>query len=171
MEVSVSSEETKQNSYQLNVRAPIMTSSSVLFLAFVFYAVLFDKYDFSSYERSINGDLKQFGVKCEFVLRQSTPAVIWILVCVFCVTTKRATTAAVMPGSRHEYLIAENQRILQNSLEQFVLHIFSQLIMVSYIDQDYLIIKLVPTFSFLFILGRILFFLGYPTYRAVGFLD
>ena len=167
--MSVSHREKQLLDYHLKIRSPLMVTTALVLSAVVSY--VFISIDLSSYQRSLSADINRFGLisKYEFVLRQSTPGVVWLLLCVLYCIYKRLITSNAIPGTRHEPLMAESQRILNNSLEQFVIHIFTLLILVSYIDQEHLIVKTVLVLNALFIIGRVLFWLGYPKYRAVGY--
>ncbi|XP_063961740.1 uncharacterized protein LOC129270029 [Lytechinus pictus] len=76
-------------------------------------------------------------------------------------------TAPVAP-SQKTFRIAE--RILQNTLEQTVLHVLTILALASSVDVDQL--YLIPCMVLIFCFGRLAFFVGYdydPLYRGVGF--
>ena len=84
-------------------------------------------------------------------------------------TLGAAPTAQVNP--KHEdFLVC--QRILQNTLEQTVLHIVAILALASSLQVEQL--SILPVLVFFFIIGRAAFFVGYlyldhPLYRAFGF--
>jgi uncharacterized MAPEG superfamily protein len=94
-------------------------------------------------------------------------AVVWSL---SQVSLTRAVTTAINPLSGHEAIIDKANRILTNSVEQFLLNFINQLIISTYLTEDKL--KLIPLLSLLFITGRIAFWIGYqiaPKYRSFGF--
>ncbi|XP_022103952.1 transmembrane protein 79-like [Acanthaster planci] len=71
-----------------------------------------------------------------------------------------------------EHLTGMKQRALQNTLEQTVIHVAAVLALSTYLEGDRL--KLVPISVFLFLCGRVTFYIGYlgtrnPLYRAFGF--
>ena len=144
-------EEKKLQEYFLKVLGPRVWSLSFLLLGVVSYVFINDFIDLSSYQRSLSEDINRFGVsaKYEFALRLSTPAVFWILLCVLYCIYKRVVTYNVIPGTAYEPLMAESQRIMNNSMEQFVLYMFTQLILVTYVQQVYFIVKLVVSLNVL----------------------
>jgi uncharacterized MAPEG superfamily protein len=94
-------------------------------------------------------------------------AIVWSLLQV---SLTRAVTNAINPLSGHEAIIDKANRILTNSVEQFLLNCINQLIISTYLTEDKL--KLIPLLSLLFITGRIAFWIGYqiaPKYRSFGF--
>lgn len=75
------------------------------------------------------------------------------------------------PLSGSEALIEKPVRILTNTVEQTILTVISQLVLSTYIRTEYM--YWMPFLVFLFVLGRILFMVGYmihPKFRGVGFV-
>lgn len=60
------------------------------------------------------------------------------------------------------------KNILQNSLEQSVFSLLSQLAMVVYLT-PVMTIRLIPIMNYLWFFARIAFMCGYPHYRGFGF--
>ena len=81
---------------------------------------------------------------------------------------KRFRTIAWNPLDGHEDICLADSKILLNTLEQTVLTIGTQLVLVTYLEPEY-IIKVIPSINIAFILGRVLFWIGYPRYRHFGF--
>ena len=133
----LSAKQVIQLDFHLKKRGPLLLSICFLFIGVVSYVLINDSIDLSSYQRSLSEDIKRFGVisKYEFALRQSTPAVLWLYFCVLYCMYSRLKTYNVVVGTRHKHRMAESQRILRNSLEQFFIHFFTLFIFVSYIDQ------------------------------------
>lgn len=93
---------------------------------------------------------------------------------IFYVISKRAGHGmkAVNPLSGNEHLVEAANKILRNTLEQFVFAFVNQLILVTHLPADYL--HVMPFLVFYFTFGRLAFFVGYvidPMYRTVGFLS
>ncbi|RWS01267.1 hypothetical protein B4U79_11065 [Dinothrombium tinctorium] len=111
--------------------------------------------------------LNTLPAKLEFVLKYQTPGLFTVLLCVFYVIMRRVTTPAINPMSGNEIYVEAASKILTNTLEQYVLHLVSQLILAAYIDGPTLI-KIVPLLAVFFFVGRITFIIGYPLQRAFG---
>ena len=84
------------------------------------------------------------------------------------VISKRVASPAILPTSGYEHLTQVANNIFRNSSEHFLMHMISQLILITYLTAEQTL-NLIPTLNLLFILGRILFFFGYPKYRSLGF--
>ena len=83
-------------------------------------------------------------------------------------TNLAAHPSAPVPPSMETFKIYE--RILQNTVEQTILHIIAVLALVSCLEVDQL--WLIPLLVLLFVVARAAFFIGYvasPLYRAFGF--
>lgn len=107
--------------------------------------------------------------KLEFVLCYQTLGIAWILFNMFYVISKRINSPTINPteADTSDLLVAKN--IMQNSIEQFVMSAFAQIISISFIDKAVLL-KVIPLINILFVIGRITFWLGYPKYRTFGFM-
>lgn len=81
---------------------------------------------------------------------------------------KRFRTVAWNPLDGNEDICLAESKILLNTLEQTVLTIGVQLVLVTYLQPEY-IIKVIPAINIAFIIGRVLFWIGYPRYRHFGF--
>jgi len=95
-------------------------------------------------------------------------AVIWS---VSQVSVTRLLTTAINPLSGHDSVVDKSNRILTNTLEQFVLNSVNQLILSTYLSESNL--KLIPLLNIYFLIGRITFWIGYqiaPKYRSFGFV-
>ncbi|XP_038071784.1 transmembrane protein 79-like [Patiria miniata] len=69
------------------------------------------------------------------------------------------TAGVVTTTAYAEGLVRLRQRALQNTLEQTAMHVPLMLILGTYLDSNHL--KLVPIIICLFVLGRIMYFIGY----------
>lgn len=114
-------------------------------------------------------DIPDFGSKLSFLIRFQTINVSWLMFSLYCVIFKRLGTPAVNPENGYEHLVKLSQQHLTNTLEHFILCFCSQLVLIVYLEAA-TIIKLIPAINLLFIIGRITFWLGYPKYRAFGFM-
>ena len=113
--------------------------------------------------------LQDFGRRMEFVVRFQTLNVVWLLLTIVFTVSRRLATGALNPLDGNEHALSAQKQVLQNSFEQFVLHVANQLILASNMAPD-LLIRVIPLTNVLFIIGRLLFWLGYPKYRTAGFL-
>ena len=86
------------------------------------------------------------------------------------ISTKRALTGAVNPLSGNEHYVQVHKNYTTNTIEQFVVGLALVLIVSAYAD-DPQILRLLPVYSFVFTVNRILFWIGYsthPLYRTIG---
>lgn len=119
---------------------------------------------------SVNADkLNGYGLKAEFTFRYLILGAAFLVFNVQAVISKRVGTAALDPLNGREDLTLANRNILQNSLEQFVITVVSQLSLISYLP-GVQVVRVIPLLNFLFFFGRIAFFVGYPRYRTFGFI-
>ena len=105
-----------------------------------------------------------------FGLRCSLPMVMVLLAAITLVMIKRGFTAAINPLSGNEGLVQLEKNVLANTIEQFVMGFILMMIAATYLDSPQTL-KLLPIYSFLFVVGRILFSIGYgihPRFRSVG---
>jgi len=83
----------------------------------------------------------------------------------------RAGSTAINPLSGHESVVERANKILTNTLEQFVVNAINQLILSTYLSETNL--RVIPLLSAYFLIGRITFWIGYqiaPKYREFGFV-
>jgi len=114
-------------------------------------------------------ELSNYWHKMEFVLCHQIVGLTCLLVNMYYVCLKRGTSAAVDPLSGHEDIPLKAKNIMTNTLEQFLMSAFAQIISVSFIEVK-LLIKIIPIVNLLFLIGRLTFWLGYPKYRTFGFM-
>ena len=150
-------------------RFSIQSSLALVVISIVSLTLLNDKLDFGKYQGIKARNLTEIGPRIEYVFKHSTPGVVWLLFCVFYVVSKRVGTPAVIPTAGYEHLTEGAKNIFLNSLEQFVLSFTSQLILIQYIEPK-VILNLIPVLNMLWIVGRILFWLGYPAKRTLGIM-
>ncbi len=85
---------------------------------------------------------------------------------------KRAQTGADPLSSGNERLVQLHKNYTTNTLEQFVVGLTLMLIIAAYTDNPQ-VLRLLPVYSFVFTVGRIVFWIGYSIgsiYRAIGML-
>ncbi|XP_038061704.1 transmembrane protein 79-like [Patiria miniata] len=121
-------------------------------------------------------DLSNVSDRMVFACRWLVLSLLPLLCCVFIVASTRFAniqTAGINPSlPRSEQIVGMKQRVLQNTLEQTVLHVAAVLALSTYLEGTSL--KLVPISVFLFLCGRVTFYVGYlatdyTLYRAFGF--
>ncbi|XP_074596009.1 transmembrane protein 79-like [Brevipalpus obovatus] len=155
---------TKLTFFQI---ATIGTAVGIALFASISYLFLTGKV--TLHGKATASALSSLTGKLEFVLKFQTLNVFWLLMMVALTGFRRVATGALNPLDGNEHAVAAQKQILQNSLEQFVLHLVNQSILTTNLAPD-LLIRVIPMTNVLFITGRVMFWLGYPKYRTCGFL-
>ena len=106
--------------------------------------------------------------KLQFTARYWIMGLAWLYFYIHIVLGKRIRTGAINPLSGQDHLVQEPKNIFTNSLEQFVMFIVAQLCAITYATPVQ-VINLIPLLNAFHMLGRILFWVGYPKYRGLGF--
>ena len=107
-----------------------------------------------------------------YALCCSFPMVLSLYAGIEGIVIKRVTTGPVNPLAGEEHLIQVDKNYLSNTLEQFVAGLTLMLTVAAYTDSSQ-VLRLLPVYSFVFTLSRVLFRIGYgmdPLYRAVGMI-
>lgn len=146
-----------------------VTAISV-FLAIIFLISTF--YGFNHYSEKLISipHLHSLTDRIVFTVRFQLIGCFALLFSVLEVSFTRLFTNAVNPLSGNESVVDKANRILTNTLEQFLLNAINQLIVCTFLSENNL--KLIPLLSLYFIFGRIAFWIGYkiaPKYRGFGF--
>lgn len=109
-----------------------------------------------------------------FTIRCNVPSVLSMGTVIAYIGNRRFMSEQINPlAAKDKHLIEIPQRVLQNTLEQFVLSFTLQLAASTWMTSEQM--KLIPIIAMWFVLGRILFWVGYsnPDYartnRSVGF--
>ena len=100
----------------------------------------------------------------------SLPMLISLFAGIEMIGLKRALTGAVNPLSGNEHYVQVHKNYTTNTLEQFVVGLTLMLIIAAYTDNPQ-VLRLLPVYSFVFTVNRILFWIGYsiyPLYRTIG---
>jgi len=138
---------------------PIEGAFATTLILTVLYLV---EYDYVSLAGATDsGDLAEYWQRIEFVFRQLTWGIVWLLFSLNYVVYKRFVTRSV--SGREKYIQAANH-IFANSLEQFILTSVGQLIVASHLDSSQLV-KIIPLVNIFFFIGRVAYFFGYPQNR------
>ena len=111
-------------------------------------------------------------VRLSYTLRCTLPLFITLLFAVYAVSFHRFINRKVVgnPLVGNDHLIQVDKNYLQNTLEQTVIAVGILLVATTYFNEPDLM-KIVPIFVLAFIIGRILFRIGYgisPYYRSLG---
>jgi hypothetical protein len=102
-----------------------------------------------------------------FTLQLTFIDILPLLIAMFAVVNRRRQTYAINPiDPRGEKYVKRLKGILKNTFEQFVIKVVLSFILCIILRSSELI--LLPVFTFLFILGRFAFALGYPRHRSFG---
>ncbi|CAG2169349.1 unnamed protein product [Oppiella nova] len=143
----------------------------VVFIAVLSFIILDDKYlNLNIGGNSSAVQISSYWHKLEFVLCYQSIGISWILFNMILVISKRMQTKVVDPiDAKNERAVLVASAIMQNSIEQFLLSAFAQIISISFIDKS-LLIKVIPLINILFITGRVAFWWGYPKNRTFGFM-
>lgn len=105
-----------------------------------------------------------------YALRCSFPMLLTLIGGIKIIGVKRGLTDAVNPLTGNEGVILVDKLYLSNTLEQFVVGLTLMLIIATYAD-SLLVLRLLPVFSTVFTIARVLFRVGYSyhgMYRATG---
>lgn len=148
-------------------RARPVANLTYLFLAIFTYLVVYDKIDFSQWNKTSAKDLSDYSSRLRYVIIHLTPGISWVIFSSYLVITKRMTTPAINPLLDFEDVVTAEKNNLTNSIEQFLMSAVSQLILVIHLKSS-VVLKAIPALNLLFIIGRIAFWLGYPNYRTFG---
>ncbi len=98
--------------------------------------------------------------RLSFTLRWQTPSLLMLLSVVWVIALKRSRSRAMDPVSGLDKETVEiHLRVLQNTLEQLVLSMTSQLILTTYLQHSQM--WLIPVLGVLFTVGRVTFWIGY----------
>ncbi len=147
---------------------------SIVFVIGSVYLVTSDMV--SLHGQTTAAELVDFSAKLKFTFRYTHPSVAFLLFMVFNVISKRIfgneyKLAGLDPQVQNQLdrsrRLGTANAILQNSLEQFLINVFSQLALITYLTEQETL-KVIPLLNFLFFVGRITFWLGYPKLRGFG---
>ena len=140
--------------------------SSLVILSISLLLVVFDKIDIS-FKYTVE-ELEDFESRVKFTLRFLAIPSIWLFHSLLVVILKRFRTIAWDPMAGNDHLTEVDQRILQNTMEQTLLTVICQLMMMA-VMKPIETLKVIPFINLWFIVGRFLFWAGYPRYRTFGF--
>ncbi|UJR09148.1 hypothetical protein I4U23_013396 [Adineta vaga] len=124
-------------------------------------------YDYLPWKIAVNQRQKQLSLKHRYIftLQLTFIDILPLLICIFVVFNRRRQTYAIDPmDPRGKKFVKRLKGILSNTFEQCVVKIILSFILCTILHSNELI--LLPTFTFLFVIGRLTFALGYPTHRS-----
>ena len=107
--------------------------------------------------------------RAEYTLRWAFPPLLVLLSAILSVGIKRVATPAVNPLANNEHFVNLEKCFLANTLEQLVVWVLATGILVTYLSREEM--RLVPLYSVAFVIGRVLFRIGYgidPMKRGWG---
>lgn len=112
----------------------------------------------------------EFSEKLLYTLRYCTfPQAMFLMFAIFRVGRKRGSTPALNPLSGNEHLLQTEKNVLMNTVEQLLCFLLFMLVLTTYLEP--LEMRIIPLLSVTFIVGRILFMVGYsfsPKHRLLG---
>lgn len=102
-----------------------------------------------------------------YTMRWQIFALLPVVFLIHKIATTRLHTKAIDPvKGNSEHVVNIYQKILQNTLEQFILHLIGVLSLSSYLTANTM--KLVPFFVTSFVIGRVMFYLGYTSSSSLN---
>ena len=107
-----------------------------------------------------------FDTPAVYTLRSLFPALLVLAFAIVKVAMMRFLGYAKNPLGKDE-LIQKDKNFLQNTLEQLAVFLLTAGALMTYLEGEEL--RLIPLYSFAFVLGRILYRVGYPKHRTFGF--
>ena len=112
----------------------------------------------------------EFGEKLLYAVRYCTfPQAVFLLVAIMRVGAKRGSTPAINPLAGKEHYLQTEKNVLINTVEQLLCFLLLVLTLTTYLEPSEM--RIIPIYSFAFIVGRVLFMIGYsidPQYRGAG---
>ena len=111
-----------------------------------------------------------FTSKLIYTLRCVFPPLVVLEAAILLVGNGRRTSKAVNPLAGVDHLIQLQKNFLANTLEQFLVFMVCTLVLITFLDTPEEM-RLVPLYTTAFVIGRILFRVGYgisPKYRSCG---
>ena len=113
----------------------------------------------------------EIGVRLAFTIQWSFPMVLILIFASYNVMIRRATNPALLnPLAGNEHTIQAQKNILTNTVEQTMISILLMLIGATLFNTTDTM-KIIPMYSLMFFIGRVLFIIGYsihPLYRSLG---
>ncbi len=106
--------------------------------------------------------------RATYTLRCAFPPLLVLIAAVMMAALKRVSTPAVNPLANKEHFVLVQRNFLGNTLEQIVVWLLSTGVLVTYLSLEEM--RLVPLYATTFVVGRILFRIGYPTKRTWGIM-
>ena len=111
-----------------------------------------------------------FSEKFLYAARYCTfPQAVFLLVAIFRVGAKRGSTSAINPLAGKEHLLQAEKNVLANTVEQLLVFLLLVVALTTYLEPSEM--RIIPLYSLAFIVGRVLFMIGYsihPKYRSAG---
>jgi len=111
--------------------------------------------------------ITSFSQKLEYTARYWIFGLIWLYFMIHVVMMKRVASRAVNPLAGYEDAVAPSKNVLNNSFEQFIFSVASQVTLISFLESEK-VVTIIPVMNVLFLIGRITFWLGYPRFRTFG---
>ena len=148
----------------------ISASSFILALFLIFITSLTVYHDFVnvSFNHSPS-DVSDFNGKFQFTLKFMLLPSTWLIHAIMTMVLKRFRTIAWNPmDSEGNEISKADQNMLTNTVEQTLLSLLSQVILIVFLNPQQ-VLKVIPSMNILFLVGRILFCIGYPKFRSFGF--
>jgi len=147
----------KETTAKFLARPYVPTVLVVAFLSSFIYLVRADLIHLSA--GATVKDVSDFSSRMKFVLRYQSINCAWLMFSVWMVCRRQKAGNAEM--------VAEARSHLSVTKEQLMLSFLSQLVLITWLDSGS-VLHVIPSLNLLFILGRITYWLGYPTHKTIG---
>ena len=97
------------------------------------------------------------------------PQAVFLLVAILRVGAKRGTASALNPLAGKDHLLQTEKNVLANTVEQLLVFLLLVVALTTYLEPAEM--RIIPLYSLAFIVGRVLFMIGYsidPKHRSIG---
>lgn len=97
------------------------------------------------------------------------PQAVLLLFAILRVGAKRGSTSALNPLAGKEHLLQAEKNVLTNTVEQLLVFLLLVVALTTYLEPSEM--RIIPLYSLAFIVGRVLFMIGYsihPKHRSIG---
>ena len=145
-----------------NVSYPVMVIGSLVSLGVIFYGGYYHWTSFVPVPQS-----SDFNTKSVYTVRWMFLPLLVLAFAIVKVAMMRFLGYARNPLAGQDGVIQKDKNFLQNTLEQFAVFVFTTLALMTYLEGEE--VRFIPLYCINFVLARIFYRIGYPTYRTWGF--
>lgn len=113
--------------------------------------------------------LETFSSRLRFTATFWSLPLFWLVINCHLVAMSRLMSQAMNPLSDNEHIVQSVKNVLTNSMEQFLLSAFAQIVLIVHMTGTQ-VASVIPLINVLHLMGRICFWLFYPRFRSFGFI-